>query len=346
MPQIRFTALGPLDLVGAAFSQTLISLVIGMMISFALVVLTSGRGNRYPVGSTTAAASIRSRYRREDRALGLAALAVIVSFGTEALLRGHAFSVIDTVAWWRYATPLVAALVGTGVTLVLILARGTTPPESPVLPAARRTWLSFGPRWRLVGAVLSLLALATTTMVAGLASSPNREGRYVWLVIPVPNEADIDPIRVPFYGWEYGLPVLVCLAALATTGWAALRSNAARPYIRPETVTGEGHARRRVAGAVVSIATAAMLLTLAGAWRLIANAGSVSSLIIGGKNDGSPYDVAWRYAEFAAVAGWCAPVLEITAFVLLLLVTARRLRSVKSEESAAEPHVSDSVVLR
>ena len=77
-----------------------------------------------------------------------------------------------------------------------------------------------------------------------------------------------DPSR--FYGWAYGVPVLVCPTVLTTVTWAALHPNAARPYIRPETVTAERDARREVAVGTVRIATAGMLLALAGASRLMA----------------------------------------------------------------------------
>lgn len=345
MPLFRSIALGPLDLVGAALSQPLISLAIALVISFGIVLVTSGLRKSHSLPRAVAA-SIRSRYRSESVVLGLAALGVIVIFATEALLRGYAFGSVDTVAWWRFATPLLTAVVGTGIALAAILTRGARPPESPVMPAMRRTWLSFGPQWGLVAGAVTLLVLTATTLTAGFASSPNGEGRYVWLVIPIPNETEIDPIRVPFYGWTYGVPVLVCLAALTVTSWAALRINALRPYIRPETLTAEGHARRGVATAIVSIATGAMLLTLAGSWRLIANAGSVSTLIIDGQNSNDPYDTAWRYAEFAALAGRCAPLLEITAFALLLLVAANTLRKDKSQEPATQLHDADAEAVR
>jgi len=114
-----------------------------------------------------------------------------------------------------------------------------------------------------------------------------------------------------------------------------LHTNATRPFMRPETVTAEREARREVAIGTVRIATAGMLLAPAGAWRFIASAGSTSSLVINGQNEGNSYEVAWRYAELATAAGWLAPVLEIAAFVLLLLVASslRRRPAAKSEHA-------------
>ena len=54
-----------------------------------------------------------------------------------------------------------------------------------------------------------------------------------------PNEAAIDPIRLPFFGWTYGVPVLIGLAALAATSWAGLDRSSARPFTSPQTVTAE-----------------------------------------------------------------------------------------------------------
>ena len=164
------------------------------------------------------------------------------------LLNLFDLSMSDVVSWWRYATPVFSAFLGISVVLGLIVTRGTTPPEAPVLPAARRTWLSFSPRRGIIGASIALLVLVATTIAAGLASSPDGQGRYIWLAIPVPNEVAIDPIRPWFYGWAYGVPVLICVAVLTAVTWAVLHTNAARPYIRPETVTAERDAASRGGG--------------------------------------------------------------------------------------------------
>jgi hypothetical protein len=109
-----------------------------------------------------------------------------------------------------------------------------------------------------------------------------------------------------------------------------LRSNAVRPFLRPETVGAEQGARVEIASGVVRIASAGTLLALAGAWRFIARAGSISQLTtVDAEGRSGSYETTWRYAEFAVAAGWLAPALEITAFVLLLLV-ASRLRRVRA----------------
>jgi len=323
----------PGGLVRAAFSQPLVSLAIAALVAGCILLVASGRGDR----ESTAPPAVAARYVPEHRAAGVAAIAMIVLFATQNVVLGYIVNLSGAVAWWRHAAPLAWASLGVAVVLGLVVLRGTRPPESPTLPGTRRTWLSFGPRPGLAAGLVALIALVITTVAAGLASSPDGEGRFVWLVIPVPNEADIDPIRVVFFGWAYGIPVLVGAVLLAVVAWAALRANAVRPYVRPDTVSAEGGARRDLAQSVVHLATAGMLLALSGAWRLISDAGSGSRLTILGQNDGDPYEAAWRYAEFAVAAGWGAPALEVVAFVLLLLVSARMLRKEGVAPQSAEP---------
>ena len=278
-----------------------------------------------------------ARYRPEHRALGIGAIAVILVFAAENIVRGYLLNLADIVEWWQYATPVFAAVLCLAVALALIVLRGTTQPEQPVVPTARRTWLSFSPRTGLIGAGAAFIALLGTTTAAGLASSSDDRGRFIYLEIPVPN-TEIEPLRPWFYGWDFGVPVLLCLAALALVTWATLRRNAMRPYLRPETVTAERQARVQIASGTVAIATAAILLALGGAFRFIGRYGALSQLTVG--NDGATYDMAWQYAEFAAVARYLAPALEITAFALLLFIAIRLLRRPAPERQDQRPQPS------
>ncbi|MEQ6899140.1 hypothetical protein [Microbacterium sp. KR10-403] len=324
MPHTSFT---PVDLAGAALSLPVVTLLIAAVLVAILLIATNAQSASAPALTAGAAAS---RHLPELRAVRGVAIGVIAVFIIDVLVRGYLLDLSDVVSWWRFATPLFVALVGVCVVLSLVTTRGTTRPESPVSPTARRTWTSFGPRAGLIGAGIVLAALVATTVTAGLASSPDGQGRYIWLVIPVPNESGIDPLRTWFYGWAYGVPVLICTAALAIATWVTLQRNAARSFVRPDTVAAERAARRVVAGGVVRIATGAMLLSLAGAWRLISSAGSGSLLWIMGQNGGQPYDAMWRYGALADLAGWLAPFAEIAGFALLLLVAARRARVMRS----------------
>ncbi|KJL30067.1 hypothetical protein [Microbacterium oxydans] len=342
------TSLSLSELMGAAFWTPLFSLLLAVVVcGFLLIALSRpGRAERRAAPlSDGAAMSVRARYRPAQRTLGIVAIVVTVLFIAEHLIRGYVLDVAAVVAWWRVAAVLWFALLGLGVVLGMILRRRTASSEQPVVPAARRTWTTFGPRRGLLLAGAVALILLVTTVVAGLASSPDREGQYAGLDIPIPNKPEIDPIRVPFFGWAYGVPVIIGLTALALVTWAVLHVNAARPYIRPETVAAERLLRREIAGDAVGIMIAGMLLATASAWRFVARAGSVSSLEIMGENDGSPYDATWRYAEAALAAGWAAPILEISAFVLLMLV-ASRLRRRDGASAGSADRAPDAAVTR
>jgi len=337
-------SIGPVDLVGGAFSMPLVSLAIAVVVAGLILVLSGGRRTGDPIEGR-ADAAVQSRYAPERRALGATAIAVVVLFVVENVVRGYVINVADIVSWWRFALPLFCAAVGLFVLLALVTSRGTNPPEVAVANA-RRTWWTFGPRVGIIVTVVAFAALLATTISAGLTSSPDDHGRYIWLVIPVPNEAAIDPVRQWFYGWAYGVPVLICLVLLVAVAWSVLHRNASRPYRRPETVIDENTARCRIATDTVHVALAAILIALAGAWRFIARSGTGSRLIITGQNGGEPYDIAWRYAELAVAGGWLAPILEIIAFVLLIVVAARAFHAPKDDRSDVhgDPATSDASV--
>jgi len=334
------TALTPLALGEAALSLPVVSLLIAGILVGGILIAAS---RRREAASALPAGAAASRHLPELRAVSISAIGVMVVFVIDDLVRRYLLDLSDVISWWRFATPLFIALVGVCVVLAPIATRGTRRPEAAVPPTARRTWTSFGPRAGLIGAGITLVALVATTVAAGLTSSPDGQGRYIWLVIPVPNESGIDPLRTWFYGWAYGVPVLICTLALTIAGWATLQRNAARPFIHPDTVAAERAARRAVAAGVVQIATGAMLLALAGAWRLISSAGSVTLLWIDGQNGGQPYDASWRYGALADLAGWLAPVAEIVGFTLLLLVAVRRSRVAST---APQPDLAGVEALR
>lgn len=307
----------PAELIGALFSLPLFSLVLAVLVALAI-----------SLSRRTAPVEVPLRYVVEDRVLGIVALGVILIFGIENIVRGYLLRLVDVVDWWRYPTPLLAAAVGLAIVLLLIVTRGTTPPEEPVPPTARRGWTTFGPRGGIIATVVVMVALLATTVGAGLASSSDEDGRFIYLELFAPN-ASIGPLRPWFYGWSYGIPVIISVVLLAVVAWAVLSRNSARPYIRPDLVASEQDARARVATAAVSIASAGILLALGGAFRFIARS-DISRVTIA---DDGTYELAWRYAALATAAGWVAPILEIVGFTLLLLVAvrARRVRALQPE---------------
>ncbi|MFB8893500.1 hypothetical protein [Microbacterium plantarum] len=315
-------AFGPLELTGAIATWPPVSFVLGLVAAATVVAIranTSGRAEHAPrlIGGRRSA--VRRRYAGEHIALAGAGFAVSLVFVLEFIFRGYIWDGSGA-SWWRVAAPLVVALVGVVAALVLVRTRGSGAPERPVSPPVRRSWVSFSSPMTLAALTVAALALAGTTVAAGLASSPDDAGDWLWLVIPIPNAGDVDPVRVVFYGWVYGVPALVGLVLLVVAAWRALDRNAARSFLRPETVAIERAARRRTAGGIVWLTTGACLLALAAAWRLVGNAGSTTMLMIDGPGTSTSYDVAWRYAELASLARAAAPIVEIVALCLLLVV--------------------------
>ncbi|GEC77014.1 hypothetical protein GCM10010213_26540 [Microbacterium maritypicum] len=340
MSRVSILSIGPAELIGAVFSTPLVSLAIALVVAgLSLAMSKAGCAGNAVAGHADTAT--RSRYASEHRTLGATAIAVVILFVVESVVRGYILNTADSVSWWRFAFPLFCAALGLIVLLVRVVIRGTTPPEVRVANT-RRTWITFGPQIGIIAACVALVALLTTTVLAGLASSPDDRGRYIWLVIPVPNEAAIDPIRQWFYGWAYGAPVLICLALLGAAAWTVLHCNASRPYRRPETVIDEKSARRDIAAGTVQVALAGMLIALAGAWRFIARSGTGSQLFINGQNGGEPYDMTWRYAELAAAGGWIAPILEVIAFALLIVLAVRAFRRPKVDSSGTQDELTTS----
>ncbi|MCI1018790.1 hypothetical protein HWD99_09155 [Microbacterium sp. C5A9] len=331
----------PAEILLALLSQPLFSLAVAALVAIVwrLASRRSAAGGS-DLPTTALDETVRARYRPEMIAVRVGAIAVVVSLVLENLTATLTPPDSDAVSWWRYATPLLAGAVSLLALVCLVALRGSSAPRRPVPLAGRRTWATFGTRADLTGAGLAALALTLTAIAAGLASSPDPRGRYVWLEVPIQN-ASVDPLRPWFFGWAYGVPVLISLAALLVVGVATLHCSAARPFIAPETLRVERNQRSTVASGILRIATGATMLSLAAAWRFIAESGTTTALSIEG--DGT-YEVAWRYAEFATAAGWGAPAIEVCAFLLLFFATGirttRRRSAPLAQQDAEDPLLS------
>lgn len=313
------------DWVGAAFGQPVLSTGLALVLAGVLAAFIIGRrsagGSRS--GSVESRDAVAGLYPWETRSLIIAASGLIGVPVLHTLVRAYVTDFGDGVVWWRFIVPLAVAALGLGVLLSIILIRGVNQVVVPVAPTRHRTWKTFVSRAWLWVSLACGLALIVTTVTSGMASSTGAAGEYVFLEIPIPNEAGIDPIRLWFYGWAYGVPVLVSLLILLGIAFAVLNRNSARRYIGPDTRTAEDAARRSVAAATMSLLSASILLTLASAWRLISAAGGGSELVILGENHSQPYVAAWQFAELAVLAGLGAPCLELAAFTMLFLTIAR-----------------------
>lgn len=310
----------PAEILLALLSQPLFSLAIAALVAVIWRLLARRGVAAGGVTPTGLDETVRHRYRPETVTARIAAVTVIAVLVVENAAATLLPPDGDTVSWWRYAATLLAGAVSLLALIGMIVIRGSSVPRRPVPLAGRRTWTTFGARRDLYGAAVATLALTLTTLAAGFASSPDPQGRYVWLEVPIQNTS-IDPLRPWFFGWAYGVPVLLGLAALVAVGIATLRCSAERPFIAPETLRAERAQRSTVASGILRVATGATMLSLAAAWRFIAESGTTTGLSIEGVGT---YEVAWRYAEFATAAGWAAPVVEIVGFLLLFFATGIR----------------------
>ncbi len=324
----------PPDIVGAVLSSPVVSLAVGLVIAALLTFTPWWRARAATATRLTRdeAVAVGARYSPERRLLAGGALVVLGTGVTVEVLARHVLPLDGEVSWWRYAAPVFATAAVIAALALTIGVRGARHATQPVATGTRRTWLSFSPRGGIVAAGIALLGLILTTIAAGCASSNIDGGPFVFLEIPAPN-TDVDPVRLWFYGWAYGVAVLLCCALLAGAVMWALWANATRPFLRPQTVPAEHRERRRIAAGVAQIATGGILLTLAAAWRFIGSAGRIGPLTIEGEGT---FEIVWRYADIARAAGAAAPVLEVVAVALLVLAAPALLpdRARRSRASA------------
>ncbi|MGX5695035.1 hypothetical protein ACWKWP_02445 [Agromyces soli] len=279
--------------------------------------------------------SVAAHYRPERVILSVGALAVVVVFVIEWVARAMVLDLVNVVEWWAYATPLAAAALVVGAALVPIVRR-TPPGRRPALSTTPRSWRSFSNRLDLTLTGTSVAVLLTTTIVAGLVSSSDEEGRFIYIDIQIPN-TDIGPVRPWFYGWSYGVPVLVTLAGLVLVAVLTLAANAARPYFATEAMPAERRERERTASAVARIASGATLVALGGAWRFVTRASLTGLNVEGDGGEVTSYVAGTDLsASFAAVLGWAAPAVEITGFALLLLTALGLLERRHARAAVAE----------
>lgn len=336
-------AIGPMDYVLAAAHFPVVPLIVGMVIAAGILLFTPSRATApattaptTPAPDTGASAipgtpaSVAKRHRPELWVLAVTAAAIVIAAIAESIYRAVNLNLMDVVSWWRYALPISVAALGITTLLLVITLRGSAKPQRPTASPERRTWLSFVRRPALILTIIALTTLVLTTVLAGLASSPDDKGRFIYLEIPIPNESDADAIRPWFYGWAYGAPVLIAIAILLVVAYLTLRSNALRPYLQPQSVAGERVARGSVATGIALIAGGGMLVALGGAWRFISDAGTVTNITIAGV----PYEAGWQYSEFAVAVGWLAPIAELIGFTLLFLVLAGSLAAARTLRAA------------
>lgn len=202
--------------------------------------------------------------------------------------------------WWQYPLPLIVGTVALVVIAVVLRARRTAV-EAPVHPVRRRDWWSFSSRSGLVVFAAVVAGTVLTCVIAGTNSD--------WTTIDLPSGGGYSS----FFGWAYGIPVLVGTVLVAGLTVVALRANALPPFSRPGSTASETAARRLMAHTIIRVSLISVLLPMGAALSSIGyTAGSASgsgspgsddfvSIIYGFRALMDPLLIAGRGSEIAAV---------------------------------------------
>jgi hypothetical protein len=307
------------------FTLPIGSLLIAIVIVLAISLIRRGSGAALGAARADAdavEASVAVAHRAERIVLAAGAIFVTAVFMFEWIMRAAVLNLANVVEWWAYATPIAAAVITISAALVVLVRRRTPHARRPALSTTPRTWRSFSSLRDLTIATIAFVALLVTTLAAGFASTADDEGRFIHLDIALPNTG-LDPIRPWFYGWSYGVPVLLCLGPLVALTLAALAANAARPYVAADSVAAERRARSATATSITWIASGAMLLALGGAWRFISRAAVPELRLVDESGAETSYVTATAWDGLATALHWGAPLAEICGFALLLLAASQ-----------------------
>ncbi len=239
------------------------------------------------------------------------ALAVLVAWVGTCAAQFFSTSLLP---WTRLALPLVLAAAAIGASM--IRRRPSVGAPHTDVPLRRRSWSSFvSTGWIRVGATLAA-ALTVITVVCGLvASDDGTGGAAVWLIFG-------DGAMSFFYGWPFGLPVLIAAALLICVCVLAWGRIAAPPFAAGQ-VAEESRARATDSNRLAALATASFGLTMGAVVELIGYSGTGAAGV--GIPGVGEFVFTTDYAAFApsfVIVGWAAQVLSLA---LLMAVAADRL---------------------
>ncbi|WP_404289801.1 hypothetical protein [Glutamicibacter arilaitensis] len=250
---------------------------------------------------TVAEAGIAAKVLRTVRVRNLAALTVAVLAGTSAIYLYQAFPRAN-------GLQLVAAPIGVWILVVIVFVLCPIPYDLTSAEEAEGARVSadltprstgmFGPAWGIIVPGVMLAATIIGLLAAGIASSPDEQGRYRMLHFVSASGARLDEnmkvtqalsgegLTGPFPGWYYGIPLLVLLVLAAFLTLWALNINARRPSLRSTSLQGFDNAVRTHNAYVLSTGFSAMLCVqllplLVMAATAIYNAGYTEIFVVG-----------------------------------------------------------------
>lgn len=201
----------------------------------------------------------------------------------------------------RFLTPLIAGLV-----IVIALQLPVMRPSvSGSAELSRRTLTSFGQRWWFVALGVLVVVVLAVTIAAGIASSPDDQGRYTTYWVDFGAAA----AGTGIYGWHYSGPAMVIHGLLLLAAVLAVRS-IAKPPPAVEHAADAATRRWRTRN-VLAVTIAALLLHLGAVLLFLSGTATVSSGFAteqGWFSSGAPFaalEMPLRVAGRAAqISGW------------------------------------------
>lgn len=227
----------------------------------------------------------------------------------------------DTLLWIRLAQFLAPLVVCAAVLVFLILPPPASGPRGTAA-LAPRTPMSFTSRPWLATVAGLIVASVAIAVLAGAASSPDENGRYVSYVLRTSTDSSA---ATTTYGWWFSVPALILLAVIAllvATGLVVI----SRPALAVESSL-DAAARSRRIRTTLMVAAGGILLHLATVLQALQGTSSLQAGLVAGY--AGVMELGTSFAALGPALGWGSLIAFVVGIalwwsVLLSLVPARR----------------------
>jgi hypothetical protein len=285
--------------------------IVGVVAGLVLARLDAPRAVGRPAGSDARSIAALATERGIRTGAAIAIGAWVVRIGLE-------FEAVGMFAWWPNVITVLGAIVGVLVAVWPHRSERVARAASPTsIDLRRRGPLTFAGRPSLVVAVVSFALLVVTVVVAGSMSSADEDGHFTEFTMPV-GDGTVGTI---FFGWYFGVPVLIGAVVLGVLAWAAMDRVARGPLLADDRA-GDEDVRRMRSTAVLRIAAGTLLLVLGASWRVVAGVSHLSTSIP--RTAAGTVTFGTSFAAVGDVLGIAAVVVMVIGFALLVSVVAVR----------------------
>lgn len=201
----------------------------------------------------------------------------------------------------RYLAPLVLGVAA----LILLIVPAPDPGPSGTAALAPRTLMTFTSRAWLATMLCVLTGIGAITLLAGLASSPDENGRYTIYAV---RASSTSTASTTIYGWWFSMPCLILIAFLALTTLIGL-TVISRPAL---AVDAESDAAMRTARIrnILMVGTGGLLLHLSVVLQSLFATSSLRTGMTGGS-------AGW--IEFGTSFAAIGPAFQVTSLMSFIL---------------------------